>query len=181
MSINIFSACLFTTKAFENIMKYDYTDASITIFDAEYTIDINMLSEIIINYPTDFIIVLNNRNHSPIMIAKRIIILSKHTSVNIIKKIIYSICFFREIKSKTISLSPHEKVFFDYWLGGEKINFIAEHMSITPKTANNIKNNIYKKYGTKDLLTFLLISKVSNMRGISNAKHYRITSFCRAA
>ncbi len=174
MSIEIFSRCPFTTAAFTFLESMDGGNEPITIVDIEHGIDMALLTRIITDRQRTFIIILNNRRHAPVMVAKKVLLLSKHASISTIKKVLSALSSFKEIKGKTISLSPNEKVFFGYWLDGISIKTIAKKMAITHKTANNMKNNIYRKYGIKDLLTFLLIAKISHMQSITDAEHHRI-------
>ncbi|KHN92559.1 transcriptional regulator [Pectobacterium actinidiae] len=174
MSIEIFSRCPFTTAAFTFLESMDGGNEPITIVDIEHGIDMALLTRIITDRQRTFIIILNNRKHAPVMVAKKVLLLSKHTSMNTIKKVISALSSFREIKGKAISLSPNEKIFFGYWLDGIAIKTIAKKMAITHKTANNMKNNIYRKYGIKDLLTFLLIARISHMQSIADAEHHRV-------
>ncbi|RJL23782.1 helix-turn-helix transcriptional regulator [Pectobacterium polaris] len=169
--VDIITSCIFTKKAFENIKINDH--AEISIIDIEHGIDLALLTHHIASQERK-IIILNNRRHAPVMIAKKVILLSKHTSIITIKKVISALSSFREIKGKTISLSPNEKILFGYWLDGISIKDIAKKMAITHKTANNMKNNIYRKYGIKDLLTFLLIAKISHMQSITDAEHHEV-------
>ncbi|WP_258879927.1 helix-turn-helix transcriptional regulator [Pectobacterium aroidearum] len=133
-----------------------------------------LLTHIITANHRTFIIILNNRKHAPVMVTKKVLLLSKHAPISTIKKVLSAMSSFREIKGKTISLSPNEKIFFGYWLDGVAIKTIAKKMAITHKTANNMKNNIYRKYGIKDLLTFLLIARISHMQSIADAEHHRV-------
>ncbi|AIU88958.1 LuxR C-terminal-related transcriptional regulator [Pectobacterium odoriferum] len=174
MSIEIFSRCPFTTAAFAFLGSMDGGNEPLTIVDIEHGIDMALLTRIITDRQRTFIIILNNRKHAPVMVAKKVLLLSKHTSMNTIKKMISALSSFREIKGKMISLSPNEKIFFGYWLDGISIKDIAKKMTITHKTANNMKNNIYRKYGIKDLLTFLLIARISHMQSITDAEHHRV-------
>ncbi|KGA41275.1 transcriptional regulator [Pectobacterium odoriferum] len=174
MSIEIFSRCRFTTAAFAYLGRMDRGNEPITIVDIEHGIDMTLLTRIITDRQRTFIIILNNRRHEPVMVAKKVLLLSKHAPMSTIKKVISALSSFREIKGKTISLSPNEKIFFGYWLDGISIKTIAKKMVITHKTANNMKNNIYRKYGIKDLLTFLLIAKISHMQSINDAEHHRV-------
>ncbi|KHT34373.1 LuxR C-terminal-related transcriptional regulator [Pectobacterium carotovorum] len=174
MSIEIFSRCPFTTAAFTYLRRMDGGNEPITIVDIEHGIDMTLLTRIITTEHRTFIIILNNRRHAPVMVAKKVLLLSKHAPMSTIKKVISALSSFREIKGKTISLSPNEKIFFGYWLDGISIKTIAKKMVITHKTANNMKNNIYRKYGIKDLLTFLLIARISHMQSITDAEHHRV-------
>ncbi|BES86452.1 hypothetical protein PEC302107_40320 [Pectobacterium araliae] len=174
MSIEIFSHCPFTTAAFACLGNRDGGNVPITVVDIEHGIDMTLLTRIITDRQRTFIIILNNRKHTPVMVAKKVLLLSKHASISTIKKVLSAMSSPREIKGKTISLSPNEKVFFGYWLDGISIKDIAKKMTITHKTANNMKNNIYKKYGIKDLLTFLLIARISHMQSITDAEHHRV-------
>ncbi|MDK9420350.1 transcriptional regulator [Pectobacterium carotovorum] len=174
MSIEIFSRCPFTTAAFAYLGRMDGGNGPITIVDIEHGIDMTLLTRIITDRQRTFIIILNNRRHAPVMVAKKVLLLSKHTPMSTIKKVISALPSFKEIKGKTISLSPNEKIFFGYWLEGIAIQTIAKKMAITHKTANNMKNNIYRKYGIKDLLTFLLIARISHMQSITDAEHHRV-------
>ncbi|MEQ9861406.1 LuxR C-terminal-related transcriptional regulator [Pectobacterium cacticida] len=174
MSIEIFSRCSFTTAAFTYLGNSDGDNVSITVVDIEHGIDMTLLTHIITDTQRTFIIILNNRKHAPVMVTKKVLLLSKHASMSTIKKVISALSSFREIKGKTISLSPNEKMFFGYWLDGIAIKTIAEKMAITHKTVNNMKNNIYRKYGIKDLLTFLLIARISHMQSIADAEHHRV-------
>ena len=174
MSIEIFSRCPFTTAAFTYLRRMDGGNEPITIVDIEHGIDTALLTRIITDRQRTFIIILNNRKHAPVMVAKKVLLLSKHAPMSTIKKVISALSSFREIKGKTISLSPNEKIFFGYWLDGIAIKTIAKKMVITHKTANNMKNNIYRKYGIKDLLTFLLIARISHMQSITDAEHHRV-------
>ncbi|MBN3114981.1 transcriptional regulator [Pectobacterium brasiliense] len=174
MSIEIFSRCPFTTAAFTCLGNKDGGNVPITVVDIEHGIDMTQLTHIITDHQRAFIIILNNRKHTPLMVAKKVLLLSKHAPISTFEKVISALSSFREIKGKTISLSPNEKVFFGYWLDGISIKDIAKKMTITHKTANNMKNNIYRKYGIKDLLTFLLIARISHMQSIADAEHHRV-------
>ncbi|MEH2920961.1 helix-turn-helix transcriptional regulator [Samsonia erythrinae] len=174
MSIEIFSRCPFTTAAFTRLEKTNNSNVPIAVVDIEHGIDMTLLAKIIADKHWNFVVILNNRHHAPVMVAKKVLLLSKYTPVITIKNVISAMSSFREIKGKAISLSPNEKIFFDYWLDGISIKTIAKNMAITHKTANNMKNNIYRKYGVKDLLTFLLIARISHMQSIVDAEYHKV-------
>ncbi|WP_226374164.1 hypothetical protein [Pectobacterium quasiaquaticum] len=114
MSIEIFSRCPFTTAAFTCLENRDSGNVSITIVDIEHGIDMTLLTHIITAKHRTFIIILNNRKHAPVIVAKKVLLLSKHVPISTIKKVLSALSSFREIKGKTILLSPNEKIFFGY-------------------------------------------------------------------
>ncbi|WP_247666642.1 hypothetical protein [Pectobacterium versatile] len=114
MSIEIFSRCPFTTAAFTCQGNRDGGNVPITVVDIEQGIGMALLTRIITDCQRTFIIILNNRKHAPVMVAKKVLLLSKHASMSTTKKVISALSSFREIKGKTISLSPNEKIFFSY-------------------------------------------------------------------
>ncbi|WP_228286731.1 transcriptional regulator [Pectobacterium carotovorum] len=132
MSIEIFSRCPFTTAALAFLGSMDDGNVSITIVDIEHGIDMPLLTHIITTEHRTFIIILNNRKHAPVMVTKKVLLLSKHTPMSTIKKVISALSSFREIKGKTISLSPNEKIFFGYWLDGISIKDIAKKNDDNP-------------------------------------------------
>ncbi|MFP9229695.1 helix-turn-helix transcriptional regulator [Pectobacterium cacticida] len=174
MNIEVFSRCPFTSAVFTCMEDISCDNSPIAILDIEYGIDMARLTQTITSTHWKFIIILNNRRHAPIMVTKNILLLSKYASIITIKKMMSAMGMINEIKGKTISLSPNEKILFAYWLDGVSIKTIAQRMSITHKTANNMKNNIYRKYGIKDLLTFLLIAKIMRIKNSLDTEHPKI-------
>lgn len=161
MSIEIFSKCVFTRLAFAHLAVVKYGDAPIAVIDTEHSVDTILLNNVIHDKKIKFIVILNNRNHSPLVINNRVMVVSKRLSIVTLKNLIFAVSLFKEINGEEVLLSPNEKIFFDHWLQGVPIKTIAKTMSVTHKTANNMRNGIYRKYGFKDLYTFLLIVKIS--------------------
>ena len=174
MSIEIFSKCVFTRLAFSHLAVVKYGDAPIAVIDIEHGIDIMLLNNVIHDKKIKFIFILNNRNHSPLVINNRVIVISKRLSIRTLKNLIFTASHFKEIKGEAVLLSPNEKMFFDHWLQSVPIKTIAKIMAVTHKTANNMRNGIYRKYGFKDPLTFLLIARISRMQSTADAEYHRI-------
>ncbi|MFJ5504760.1 hypothetical protein ACIPUO_11240 [Pectobacterium carotovorum] len=81
MSIEIFSRCPFTTTAFTCLGNKDNGNVPITVVDIEHGIDMTLLTHIITDRQRTFIIILNNRKHAPVMVAQKVLLLSKHASI----------------------------------------------------------------------------------------------------
>lgn len=163
MRIKIFSKCAFTKVAFSYLEGMNYGNESISVIDIEHGIDTILLHRVINDETIKFVIILNNRNHSPLLIANKVILISKRSPIRTFKKIIFTISIFKEITGYEVFLSSKEKIFFDCWLQGIPIKSIAKNMAITHKTANNMRNGIHRKYGIKDLFTFLLIVEITHI------------------
>ncbi len=176
MSIKIFSKCVFTRFAFPYLLKANDSKTSISIVDVEDGIDTILLNRIINDRKIDFVIILNNRNHTPLLIANNVIIVSKRLSTNSLKNLILTISALKEINGNEVLLSPSEKTLFYRWLQGISMKTIAKNMSITHKTANNMRNSIYRKYGIKDHFTFLLIAEISRIHHARHTEHRKIPS-----
>lgn len=174
MRIEIFSKCAFTKVAFSYLEGMNYGNESISVIDIEHGIDTMLLKRVINNEKIKFVIILNNRNHPPLLISNKVILVSKRSSIRTFKKLIFTISIFKEITGHEIFLSSKEKMFFDCWLQGIPIKSIAKSMSITHKTANNMRNGIYRKYGIKDLFTFLLIVEITHMHNTAYTEHRKI-------
>lgn len=174
MSIEIFSKCAFTKLAFSYLANVSYVNAPISVIDIEHGIDTILLDRVINDEKREFVIILNNRNHSPLLIANKVIVVSKRSSTKDIKKLIFTTSIFKEIKGDEVLLSPSEKILFNDWLQGVSIKTIAKNMAITHKTANNMRNGIYRKYGIKDSFTFLLIVEISRMVNTAHSEHRKI-------
>ncbi len=174
MSIEIFSKCIFTRLAFSHLAGVKYGDASIAVIDTEHGVDTILLNNVIHDKKIKFIFILNNRNHSPLVINNRVILISKRLSIGTLKNLIFAAFQFKEIKGEAVLLSPNEKIFFDHWLQGVSIKSIAKNMAVTHKTANNMRNGIYRKYGFKDPFTFLLIAQISRMHKATYIEHRKI-------
>ena len=174
MSIEIFSKCVFTRLAFSHLAGVKYGDASIAVIDTEHGVDTILLNNVIHDKKIKFIFILNNRNHSPQALNNRVMVISKRLSIGTLKNLIFATSLFKEIKGEDVLLSPNEKIFFDHWLQGIPIKTIAKDMAVTHKTANNMRNGIYRKYGFKDPFTFLLMAGISRMQSIADAEYHRI-------
>ncbi|MCW2480586.1 transcriptional regulator [Candidatus Symbiopectobacterium sp. NZEC135] len=174
MRIEIFSKCFFTKVAFSYLEGMNYGNESISVIDIEHGIDTILLERVINDEKIKFVIILNNRNHSPLLIANKVILISKRSPIRTFKKLIFTISIFKEINGQEVLLSSKEKMFFDCWLQGSSIKVIAENMTVTHKTANNMRNAIYRKYGIKDLFTFLLIAKISRIHNPQHIAHRKV-------
>ncbi|UEM40865.1 helix-turn-helix transcriptional regulator [Pectobacterium aquaticum] len=174
MRIKIFSECAFTKVAFSYLEGMNYGNESISVIDIEHGIDTILLERVINDEKIKFVIILNNRNHSPLLIANKVILISKRSPIRTFKKLIFTISIFKEINGHEVLLSSKEKMFFDCWLQGIPIKSIAKSMSITHKTANNMRNGIYRKYGMKDLFTFLLIVEITHIHNTAYTEHRKI-------
>ncbi|MFJ5434001.1 helix-turn-helix transcriptional regulator [Pectobacterium sp. CHL-2024] len=174
MSIEIFSKCVFTRLAFSHLAVVKYGDAPIAVIDTEHGVDTILLNNVIHDKKIKFIFILNNRNHSPLVINNRVMVISKRLSIGTLKNLILVASLFKEINGEEVLLSPNEKIFFDHWLQGVPIKTIAKNMAVTHKTANNMRNGIYRKYGFKDPFTFLLIAEISRMHKAVYPEHRKI-------
>ncbi|MCA6935386.1 helix-turn-helix transcriptional regulator [Pectobacterium versatile] len=174
MRIEIFSKCAFTKVAFSYLEGMNYGNESISVIDIEHGIDTILLDRVINDEKIKFVIILNNRNHSPLLISNKVILISKHSPIKMFKKLIFTISIFNEITGHEVFLSSKEKMLFDCWLQGVSIKVIADNMTVTHKTANNMRNAIYRKYGIKDSFTFLLIAEISRMHNTAYTEHRKI-------
>ncbi|GKW14226.1 hypothetical protein PEC301937_01760 [Pectobacterium carotovorum subsp. carotovorum] len=174
MRIEIFSKCTFTKVAFSYLECMNYGNESISVIDIEHGIDTILLERVINDEKIKFVIILNNRNHSPLLISNKVIVVSKRSPIRSFKKLIFTISMFKEINGHEVFLSSKEKILFECWLQGQPIKTIAKNMMITHKTANNMRNGIYRKYGIKDPFTFLFIAEISRMHKATYTEHRKI-------
>ncbi len=111
MGIEIFSTCTFTKVTFSYLEGINYGNESISVIDIEHGIDTILLERVINDEKIKFVIILNNRNHFPLIISNKVILISKRSPIRTFKRLIFTISIFKEITGHEIFLSSKEKMF----------------------------------------------------------------------
>jgi len=110
---------------------------------------------------SEIIVIFTHQHHSPINIGGRIILISLHTSLSGIYQLFFNLSAKQGLFFREVMLSQTEKLFLFLYYKKWSASMISAFLGVQEKTVINTKYFLKKKYGIKDDIMFVTLSKVS--------------------
>lgn len=175
MGVRIFTNCKYTYCGLKSLLaeliKSDYSsqlgkrvkESRIVVIDAERK-DYSALYKRAAGAGGDssdkLIIVINRTHHDHILLNEHTVVVSKCSSLNSIRDLIFNFLLTRRVALNPISFSTREDKVLREWVTGKSTLKIAESTDAKIKSVNNSKYRILRKCNIKDISSMLLIASL---------------------
>jgi len=110
---------------------------------------------------SEIVVIFTHQHHSPINIGGLIILISLHTSLSGIYQLFFNLSAKQDFFLKEVMLSQTEKLFLFLYYKNWDVGMISSFLGLQVKTVINTKYFLKKKYGIKDDIMFVTLSKVT--------------------
>lgn len=107
----------------------------------------------------EIIVIFTHQSHRPINIGSRIILISLHTSLPRVYQFFANLVTKKHVFLKEVDLSDTEMLFMFLYYKNWSIAMISGFLGLQEKTVTNTKYFLKKKYGIKDDIMFVTLSK----------------------
>lgn len=107
----------------------------------------------------EIIVIFTHQSHRPINIGSRIILISLHTSLPRVCQFFANLVTKKQLFLKEVDLSETEMMFLFLYYKNWSSAMISGFLGLQEKTVTNTKYFLKKKYGIKDDIMFVTLSK----------------------
>ncbi|MBP2169083.1 hypothetical protein J2125_002275 [Erwinia toletana] len=105
------------------------------------------------------IVIFTHQSHKPINIGSRIILISLNTALSVICQFLASLVKRTLFSLQEVTLSKTEMLFLFLYYKNWSVAMMSRFLEIHEKTVTNTKHFLKKKYGIKDDIMFVTLSK----------------------
>ncbi|MFS2225309.1 hypothetical protein [Pantoea sp. B65] len=105
------------------------------------------------------IVIFTHQSHTPINIGSRIILISLNTSLTAIYQFLSNLVKKTLLLLQEVTLSKTEMLFLFLYYKNWSVEMMSSFLEIHEKTVTNTKHFLKKKYGIKDDIMFVTLSK----------------------